>query len=118
MHSDVRDKAAPAARVMKAAAVLAALFVSSQAIAQVAALGRLEPWQGTLKITAPITPESTGGTVLAKLLVERGDNVKAGQLLAVTEAAELMKAQVEQAKVEREYQRRMRSEERRVGKEG
>jgi HlyD family secretion protein len=107
MHSDVRGKAAPAARAMKAAAILAALVFSSQAIAQVAALGRLEPWQGTLKITAPITPESTGGTVLAKLLVERGDNVKAGQLLAVTEAAELMKAQVEQAKVEREYQRRL-----------
>ena len=107
MYSDVRGKAAPAARTIKAAAILAALVFSSQALAQVAALGRLEPWQGTLKITAPITPESTGGTVLAKLLVERGDNVKAGQLLAVTEAAALMKAQVEQAKVEREYQRRM-----------
>jgi HlyD family secretion protein len=85
--------------------MFAGLALSSAAHAQVSALGRLEPLHGTLKITAPITPESTGGAVLAKLLVERGDDVKAGQLLAVTEAAELMRAQVERSRVERDHQR-------------
>lgn len=107
MRFDVRCKAAPVAYVCKLAIVLTALSVSTQVLGQVSALGRLEPWYGTIKITAPITPESTGGTVLAKLLVDRGDTVKAGQLLAVTEAAALMQAQVEQARVEREYQRRL-----------
>ena len=77
------------------------------ASAQVSALGRLEPWQGTLTITAPATPESTGGTVLGKLLVDRGDTVKLGQLLAVTEPAGLMAAQLAEARAESEHQRRL-----------
>jgi HlyD family secretion protein len=75
--------------------------------AQVSALGRLEPFNGTLVITAPSTPDSIGGTVLSKLLVERGDTVKAGQLLAVTEGATLAQAQLDQARVERQYQARL-----------
>ena len=97
MHSEVRCNAVPMARVKKSVALLFAFagLASASVQAQVSALGRLEPLHGTLKITAPITPESTGtGDVLAKLFVDRGDNVKAGQLLAVTEAAELMQAQV------------------------
>lgn len=110
MHSEVRCSAVPMARVSKSTAVLFALagLASASAQAQVSALGRLEPFHGSLKLTAPVTPESTGmGSVLAKLFVDRGDNVKAGQLLAVTEAAGLMQAQVELARVEREYQRRL-----------
>ena len=110
MHSEVRCTAVPMARAKKTLALMFAFasLASASAQAQVSALGRLEPLHGTLKITAPITPESTGtGNVLAKLFVDRGDNVKAGQLLAVTEAAELMQAQVQLAKVEREYQRRL-----------
>jgi HlyD family secretion protein len=110
MHSELRCTAVPKARTSKSVA-LCFVFVglaSASAQAQVSALGRLEPFHGTLKITAPVTPESTGmGSVLAKLFVDRGDNVKAGQLLAVTEAASLMRAQVELARVEREYQRRL-----------
>lgn len=83
------------------------LPIPAQAQAQVSALGRLEPWHGTLMITAAPTPESTGGTVLGSLLVDRGDNVKAGQLLAVTESAGLKKAQVEEARADVEYQRRL-----------
>ena len=107
MHLDVRFIAACSARACNATLLLLGLTLSSQALAQVSALGRLEPWHGALKITAPITPESTGGIVLGKLLVERGDDVKAGQLLAVTEAAPLMQAQVAQAKAEREYRSRL-----------
>jgi HlyD family secretion protein len=79
----------------------------ASAQAQVSALGRLEPWHGTLMITAAPTPESTGGTVLGSLFVDRGDNVKAGQLLAVTESAGLKKAQAEEARADVEYQRRL-----------
>ena len=86
---------------------LSVLPSQSLAQAQVSALGRLEPWQGTLNITAPSTPESTSGTVLARLLVERGDSVKAGQLLAVTETAGIMQAQVGQVTAARELQRRL-----------
>jgi HlyD family secretion protein len=105
MHLDARRTSALAALAALAVLLVFGLSASAQAPAQVSALGRLEPWHGALSITAPITPESTGGTVLAKLLVERGDNVKAGQLLAVTEAAALMQAQVDQAKADREYRR-------------
>ena len=114
MRTEIRDcKAAVAGRRFHT--VVAMLFmlccsmlpISAWAQAQVSALGRLEPWHGTLRITAAATPESTGGTVLANLLVDRGDNVKAGQLLAVTESAALKKAQVEEARADVEYQRRL-----------
>ena len=107
MHLDVRFTAAQLTRACNTTLLLLGLTLSTSAFAQVSALGRLEPWHGSLKITAPITPESTGGIVLGKLLVERGDDVKAGQLLAVTEAAALMQAQVGQAKAEREYRSRL-----------
>jgi HlyD family secretion protein len=107
MHLDARRISAVAACATLGALFFYGISASAQAPAQVSALGRLEPWHGALRITAPITPESTGGTVLAKLLVERGDNVKAGQLLAVTEAAALMQTQVDHAKAEREYRRRL-----------
>lgn len=86
---------------------LATLWLPSLTSAQVSALGRLEPFNGTLVVTAPTTPDSIGGTVLAKLLVERGDTVKAGQLLAITEGAQLAQAQLDQARVERQYQSRL-----------
>lgn len=95
--------------VTPALLTLTCLCLSSlaQAQNQVSALGRLEPWRGTLQISAPTTPDSTGGTVLGKLLVERGDEVKAGQLLAVSEIVGLMQAQLEQARAEREHRRRL-----------
>ena len=107
MHLDARRIAALASCAALSALFLHGLSASAQAPGQVSALGRLEPYQGALRITAPITPESTGGSVLSKLLVERGDNVKAGQLLAVTEAAALMQAQVDQARADSEYRRRL-----------
>lgn len=107
MRSENRGHAALFTRARFAALLLCASIFPIQSLAQVSALGRLEPWHGALRITAPITPESTGGSVLGKLLVERGDDVKAGQLLAVTEAAALMQAQVATAKAEREYRNRL-----------
>lgn len=72
--------------------------------AQVSALGRLEPLHGTLHLTAPVTPESTGGAVLRDLQVDVGDSVEAGQLLAITETADLMQALVDETRAEQQHQ--------------
>ncbi|CAN5180223.1 ABC exporter membrane fusion protein [soil metagenome] len=74
--------------------------------AQVSALGRIEPYQGTLRVTAPSTPDNIGGVMLGKLMVERGSDVTAGQVLAITEAAPLLVARLAQAHSEREYRNR------------
>src|SRR5690349_12291571 len=107
MHSQARGAMPRGAFAPAACLSVIALLLPSLAAAQVSALGRLEPLNGALVITAPTTPDSVGGTVLAKLLVERGDTVKAGQLLAVTEGAQLAQAQLDQARVERQYQARL-----------
>jgi len=87
--------------------VLMALLLPTFAVqAQVSALGRLEPLHGTLMLTAPVTPESTGGAVLRDLLVDVGDSVTAGQLLAVTETADLMQAVVDETRAEQVHQQR------------
>jgi HlyD family secretion protein len=53
----------------------------------VSALGRIEPEHGIRRVGAPSTPASVSGAVLKELLVEVGDDVKKGQLLAVMETA-------------------------------
>src|SRR6185503_2324595 len=53
----------------------------------VSALGRIEPEHGIRRIGAPSTPASVSGAVLEQLMVEVGDDVKKGQLLAVMETA-------------------------------
>jgi len=100
-----------------ATAVLLALALAPQsgtALAQgaapanrgVAALGRIEPLGGVLRIAAPSTPDAFSGAVVVKLLVERGDNVKAGQLLAEVDTAAISKARVAEATAEIETARR------------
>lgn len=85
---------------------LLSVLLAPVAQAQVSALGRLEPYQGSLRITAPVTPDNIGGVVIAKLLVDRGSDVKAGQVLAITEAAPLLQARVQQARAGRELKQR------------
>ncbi len=89
-----------------AAVAIVSLGAASLAHAQVSALGRLEPLHGTLRITAPVMPEATAGQVLARLEVDRGDDVVPGQLLAVTETSALMEAWVAEMRAEHELQRR------------
>lgn len=61
---------------------------------KVAALGRLEPQGKMLELAAsPI-----GGTRIASLLVQEGDTVKKGQILAVLDGQITLLAQIEQAK--------------------
>jgi len=68
--------------------------------AGVSALGRIEPEHGILRLGAPSTPQAISGSVLHKLLVETGDDVKTGQVLAETDSVELEKAAVDVATAE------------------
>jgi len=83
------------------AAGLAALLITASAAAQapqgVSALGRLEPGNGIIKVTAPSTPQALLGGLLTELRVEEGDDVRKGDLLAVTDTAAMMAALVREA---------------------
>jgi HlyD family secretion protein len=62
----------------------------------IAALGRLEPYHGIIRVASPSTPQATYGAVLAELHVDEGDRVEKGQLLAVSDTAAVMQAMVEE----------------------
>jgi len=64
----------------------------------VSALGRLEPQGGIVEISASSIPEALQGGILAQLFVEVGDDVEIGQLLAVTDTADVLRAKVEEAR--------------------
>lgn len=72
----------------------------------VAALGRLEPLGGVVRVAAPSTPDAFSGAVLTRLLVNRGDDVKAGQLLGETDTSPIAKARVTEAQADLETARR------------
>ena len=80
---------------------LALLLTASSALSQdqqaVSALGRIEPENGILKISASSTPQAVQGGILVELHVEKGDDVKKGDLLAVTDTAAVMEAFVYEA---------------------
>ena len=66
----------------------------------VSALGRIEPENGVILVGAPSTPDAVSGAVLRKLLVDEGDDVQEGQVLAETDTAELQRASLLVAKAE------------------
>ena len=68
--------------------------------ARVSALGRLEPQHGILRISASSVPEATSGALIAQLLVDIGDDVTPGQLLAVTDTAQVLEARIEESRTE------------------
>lgn len=72
----------------------------------VAALGRIEPLNGIITVSASSTPDATSGAVLTKLYVERGSDVTAGQLLAEVDTAGIARARVIEAKAALETARR------------
>jgi len=86
---------------LKASFCLTLLLLAGNALAQagqaVSALGRLEPGNGVIKVTAPSTPQALLGGLLVELHVEEGDDVKQGDLLAVTDTAVVMEATVREA---------------------
>lgn len=66
----------------------------------VSALGRIEPLQGIIEVSASSVPGATSGVLLAQLMVEIGDDVEVGQLLAVTDTADMLFAKVEEIRTE------------------
>lgn len=66
----------------------------------VSALGRIEPRGGIIRVGAPSMPQAVSGAILKKLWVSEGDTVSAGQLLAETDAASVLRASLEQAQAE------------------
>lgn len=68
----------------------------------VSALGRLEPAGGIIHVAAALTPQSISGALITRLLVTAGDDVTAGQLLAVSDTAPVMEALVAESAAEYE----------------
>ncbi|HEY2774416.1 MAG TPA: HlyD family efflux transporter periplasmic adaptor subunit [Candidatus Binatia bacterium] len=66
----------------------------------VSALGRIEPEHGIIRVSAPSMVNAVNGAVVRQLLVEAGDDVTEGQLLAVTDTATSEQAQVGLRKAE------------------
>jgi HlyD family secretion protein len=91
---------------------LAVLSVTASGPAQaaapesIAALGRLEPEHGIIRVASPSTPQAAYGAVLAALRVNEGDDVEQGQLLAVADTAAVMEAIVAEARSNVEMARR------------
>jgi len=79
---------------------------TGQAPQSIAALGRLEPEHGIIRVASPSTPQAAYGAVLAALRVEEGDDVEQGQLLAVADTAAVMEAIVAEARSEVEMAQR------------
>lgn len=61
-------------------------------LADVAALGRIEPHQGIMSVSAPVILEAGNGILLKSLNVAVGDEVRQDQMLATTESEAMLKA--------------------------
>uniref|UniRef100_A0A832H047 HlyD family efflux transporter periplasmic adaptor subunit n=1 Tax=Oscillatoriales cyanobacterium SpSt-402 TaxID=2282168 RepID=A0A832H047_9CYAN len=75
------------------AAVRAAAIVPAK-ITTITALGRLEPQGEVIKLSAPT---SNNGNRVEQLLVQEGDRVKAGQVVAILDSRDRLQAAYEQA---------------------
>jgi HlyD family secretion protein len=66
--------------------------LSFDALAQdVSALGRVEPEHGVITVSAASTTHAVSGSVIRELLVDEGDWVEPGQLIAVTDSTEMLR---------------------------
>jgi HlyD family secretion protein len=102
--------------------LLALLLVpGSQAPAQdsrgVAALGRLEPAGGIVRVGVSSTPEAISGPVVSRLHVQLGQDVEAGQLIAELDTGTLVEALVAEARADLETARRAATASRSVAEE-
>lgn len=76
---------------------LLSLPICSSAADRVSSLGRLEPANGVILVSAPLTPESISGAIVAEMRVKTGEDVEQGQLLAIMETAALSRAHLNEA---------------------
>jgi HlyD family secretion protein len=72
----------------------------------VAALGRIEPLGGIIRVGAPSIPDAVSGAVLRALHAERGEDVAAGALLAELDTATVSEARVAGSEAALEIARR------------
>jgi len=79
---------------------------ADKTLRSVAARGRLEPLGGIIRLGAPSTPDAVSGGAVAKLHVDFGDDVTAGQLLAEIDSAAVAKARLAEARAYLETTRR------------
>jgi len=94
----------------KSLLLISALIITQQVQAQaVSALGRLEPENGVLHIGVSSSSHAISGSIIAELLVDEGDWVEAGQLLATTDSTAMMRASA--LKTEAELELAMRAAE-------
>jgi len=84
----------------------AATSHGTAATKSVAALGRLEPAGGIVRLGLPSTPEAISGAVITRIHVERGADVKAGQILAEVDTVSVLKARLAEARADLETARR------------
>jgi HlyD family secretion protein len=84
-------------------AALACAPLPAQERQAVSALGRLEPENGIINVSASSTPQAILGAILVELNVAEGDDVEAGQLLAVTDTAAVMEALAREAEASLEF---------------
>jgi HlyD family secretion protein len=75
------------------APALAAVSAPPPGEATVAALGRLQPKDGVRRVAGPAKPVA----VVGKLLVDKGDKVESGQVIALLDEAEMREASVARA---------------------
>ena len=117
-----RGRAAPFATIIATAAMTTAIAAPPSALAAgadssaparptvktqgVAARGRLEPLGGIIRLGAPSTPDAVSGGAVAKLHVDYGDDVTAGQLLAEIDTGGVVKARLAEARADLETARR------------
>jgi len=73
---------------------------------QVAALGRIEPLDGVIRLGAPTPLASSSGLLMQELYVEEGEDVVAGQLLATTDTTAVLEAAAVEARAGIELARR------------
>ena len=66
----------------------------------VGALGRIEPLYGVLRVSGPSSPSAN---VVKRLLVEEGDRVEAGELLATIDTDTILEASVREHEAELKY---------------
>lgn len=83
-----------------------AIAQDAQTSRAISALGRLEPQNGVIRVGAPSTPEALSGSIVLELPVRVGDDVTAGQLLAVLETAPVLQAALSEVKSELELAQR------------
>ncbi len=71
--------------------------VTQPVISKVNALGRLEPVGEVIKVSAPTNPSIGSGSRVVKLLVDEGNQVRAGQVIAILDNRDRLQANLIEA---------------------